>query len=90
MTELDFAAAVVVLAELRPGSEDRPCAHCRVMTRGELLVEADVRLWPMDEICETCESELLGDLEDEHLSERELRQREAAIRVGGGSWLEED
>lgn len=90
MTDLDFTAAVVVLAELRPGSEDRPCAHCRVMTREELLVEADVRLWPMDEICEACSEALLSDLEDEHLSERELRQREAAIRAGGtGDWLDE-
>lgn len=65
MTELDFTAAVVVLAELRPGSEDRPCAHCRVMTREELLVEADVRLWPMDELCEECDEMLRSDLADE-------------------------
>lgn len=65
MTELDFTAAVARLAELTPGTEDRPCDHCRVLTRVELLVEADARLWPMNELCEECDEMLRGDLADE-------------------------
>lgn len=67
MTELDFTAAVALLARLRPGAEpdERPCEHCLTWTRVELLVEADVRLWPYEELCETCDGDLLSDLEDE-------------------------
>jgi hypothetical protein len=84
-----FIAALCTLAELPPHAEERPCDHCRVLTRDELLVEADVRLWPMSELCEECDEMLRSDLEDEFLSERELRRREAAVRIGGGGWLEE-
>lgn len=63
--ELDFAAAVAALASLRPGSDERPCNHCRAMTREEFLVEADERLWPMEEVCEECDVILRADLADE-------------------------
>lgn len=87
----EFTAAMVTLAELPPGAEpdERPCQHCRTLCREELLVEADVRLWPMEEICETCNAELLSDLEDEMPSDAELRRREAAVRFGGGGWVDE-
>jgi hypothetical protein len=61
VSELEYVAAV---ATLEPGSEDRPCNHCLTLTRDELLVEADVRLWPMEELCEECSALLLADLED--------------------------
>lgn len=63
--ELEYCAAVAVLASLRPGAEDRPCNHCLVMTREECLVEADVRLWPMGEVCEECDEMLRAGLADE-------------------------
>lgn len=60
-------SAVITLAELRPGAEpdERPCQHCRTMCREELLVEADVRLWPLEELCEECDEMLRADLADE-------------------------
>lgn len=63
--ELDLAAACAAMASLPPGTDERPCNHCRVMTREECLVEADVRLWPLEELCEECDEMLRSDLADE-------------------------
>lgn len=67
MTELDVVAAMALMDRLRPGAEpdERPCEHCRELRRDELLVEADVRLWPYEELCETCDEDLRSDLADE-------------------------
>lgn len=88
--DLAFARALADMASLAPGCDDRPCSHCLALTRVELLVEADARLWPMEEVCETCSAELLSDLEDELPSDAELRRRESAVRFGGGGWLEDE
>jgi len=92
MTELDFTAAVVVLAELRPGAEpeELPCTECREVCHVDDMVDCG-DIAPLAGLCcAECEARLLADLRDEMPGDGVLRRREAAIRVGGGSWLGED
>jgi hypothetical protein len=63
--ELDFTAAVALLATLEPGSEDERCCHCLTLTREELMSDADERLWPMERLCDECDEMLRSDLADE-------------------------
>jgi hypothetical protein len=95
MTELDFTAAVVVLAELRPGAEpeELPCTECREVCHVDDMVDCG-DIAPLAGLCcATCEAKLLADLRDEMPSDGELRRREAAVRGGlriaPGEWIDE-
>lgn len=65
--DLELSVFCALLAALPPGADpdERPCEHCLTWTRVELLVEADVRMWPYEELCKTCDEDLRSDLENE-------------------------
>lgn len=94
MSELEraYLAAVERLSELRPGAEpeELPCTECREVCHVDDMVDCG-DIAPLAGLCcAECEAKLLADLRDEPPSDGELRRREAEIRAGGGSWLNED
>lgn len=79
------------------------CAHCGSSMELPESLEDVSEFAPLSGLyCEDGLAELISDWHDDPacscaactrvcvLSERELRQREAALRMGGGAWLEEE